>query len=40
MQSIVTFEMITSVLGGEIRKSQRIWMFTQILMINEKLSFS
>lgn len=36
MQCIVMFEMITNVLGREIRKSQKIGMFTYILMINEK----
>lgn len=36
MQCTVMFEMITNVLGREIRKSQKIWMFTYILMINEK----
>lgn len=36
MQCTVMFEMITHVLGREIRKSQKIWMFTYILMINEK----
>lgn len=39
MQSIVMSEMITTVPGEEIRKSQGIWMFTYMLMINEKNIF-